>query len=186
MSPSLNENHVMIDLETLGTRPGSMIVSIGACVFDLDTGIGSTFYEIIDASSGAKGFNPLVIDGNAIKWWMQQSEEARSIFNDPRARHINEVLLHFDRWLNEDAHAKFVWGHGASFDPVLLDAAFYSRDLKTPWSHKTIRDTRTVFELAQVSSEDFAAGVKHNALDDAIAQAHAVIEAHKRLGRALG
>lgn len=189
MSPNdlpLNEEHVMIDLETLGTRPGSMIVSIGACVFDLNKGIGETFYAIIDiARSNQEGPIPLCIEGSTVKWWMQQSDEARAVFNDPAAEHIASSLQRFRNWLDE-VGGKYIWGHGASFDPVLLDAAFFACDLKTPWSHKAIRDTRTIFELAQVSAEDFAAGIKHNALDDAIAQAHAVIEAHKRLGRPLG
>jgi hypothetical protein len=39
--------NVMIDIETLGTRPGSVILSIGACRFGAD-GIGEEFYRAID------------------------------------------------------------------------------------------------------------------------------------------
>lgn len=36
---------VMLDIETLGTKPGCMVLSVGACTFNLATGeIGDEFY----------------------------------------------------------------------------------------------------------------------------------------------
>ena len=43
------EQHYMIDLETLGVSPGSVISSIAAVQFDINTGeIGRQFYKNID------------------------------------------------------------------------------------------------------------------------------------------
>ena len=41
---------VMLDLETFGTAPGSVIKAIGAVVFSPD-GLGKQFYRIVDAQS---------------------------------------------------------------------------------------------------------------------------------------
>ena len=46
--------HIMLDLETWGNRPGMDLCSIGACVFDPETGFvatrnsGGTFYVAVD------------------------------------------------------------------------------------------------------------------------------------------
>ena len=58
---------VMIDLETLGIQPGSVIRSIGAVVFDPVTNtLGSTFYQNICADSCKKA--GLTTDPDTIKW----------------------------------------------------------------------------------------------------------------------
>ena len=69
-------NDVMIDIETLGTDPGSVILSIGAVEFDLKTGkTGEEFYQWIDLeSSSNKGFS---VSAGTIKWWMMQNKKAR-------------------------------------------------------------------------------------------------------------
>ena len=42
-------NDVMVDLETLSTKPNAAIVSIGAVFFDPKTGeLGDTYYQVID------------------------------------------------------------------------------------------------------------------------------------------
>jgi len=70
--------HIMIDLETMGTRPDAPIIAIGAVSFDVDTDwVWRTFYVNIDlqsaVSAGAK------IDPSTVMWWMKQSDEARRL-----------------------------------------------------------------------------------------------------------
>lgn len=61
--------NVMIDLETFGTRPGSVIVSIGAVEFSMD-GIGEAYYRAIDVASSLLA--GLTIDEITVKWWREQ------------------------------------------------------------------------------------------------------------------
>ena len=42
------DTHCMVDLETLGTRSGDIVLSIGACLFSVDDGIYSEIYMTID------------------------------------------------------------------------------------------------------------------------------------------
>jgi hypothetical protein len=69
---------IMLDLETLGTKPGGIILSIGAAQFDLKKGLidaDNTFYENIQISDSVeKGFT---ITGETIEWWFKQDDNAR-------------------------------------------------------------------------------------------------------------
>jgi len=65
----------MVDLETWGTQPGSMLRSLGAVVFDPMTGeLGEAFYTNIDeASQEAVGLKK---DARTVQWRAEQSAEA--------------------------------------------------------------------------------------------------------------
>lgn len=172
--------HVMIDLETWGTKPGSALRSIGAVVFcpdKPDEPLGAEFYaNITDASCEAAG---LVKDASTITWWANQGEEAQAaLLADQRP--LYDVLPGFTRWFRE-VGGQQVWGHGAAFDPVLLEAAYAAYSENVPWEFWDVRCCRTVLAISELSPSDFRVGTHHNALDDAKSQALAVQHAF-RLG----
>jgi DNA polymerase III epsilon subunit-like protein len=168
---------VMIDIETLGRAAGCAVLSIGACTFD-GKGVGERFYETIDLEScAAVG---LTMEPATIAWWMQQSDAARSAAMPSSSKHISEVLSRLVTWFAQ-VNGERVWCHGATFDVPILDAAYKACGLTQPWSFWNARDTRTLYDLAQVSP-DRSQGTHHHALDDAIAQARAAVEAFARLG----
>lgn len=167
--------HVMVDLETWGTKPGSAIRSIGAVVFNPSSGdIGAKFYRnITDESCEAVG---LAKDKSTEAWWAEQSEDAQSAFaKDPVD--LTDALQSFSAWWTK-VYGEQVWGHGASFDPVLLEAAYEACLLEAPWKFWNVRCCRTV--LACNNRKPLRnEGTHHNALDDAIAQAKAVAAAFR-------
>jgi len=167
---------VMIDIETMGTTPGSAILSIGAVMFG-PSGLGETFYAPIAlASCTAAG---LTIDPDTVAWWMKQSDAARAAAFRDDAQHLAVVLARFMCWL-ELMEAEHPWCHGANFDAPLLEAAYRACGMTPPWKFWNVRDTRTLYELAHVKV-DRARGVHHTALDDALAQAEAAVVALQRL-----
>jgi hypothetical protein len=170
-------NDLMIDIETLGHRPGSVIASIGAIEFDAATGeFGQSYYLTVDPESCQR--HGLKIDASTVKWWMTQSEEARaSTFAEGIS--INHALLDLTRFV-QDCEPARIWAHSPSFDVVQLEAAYEACVSPCPWTYKQPRDTRTLFDLAGVKIEKN--GVHHNAADDARAQAEAVIRAYQQLG----
>jgi DNA polymerase III epsilon subunit-like protein len=167
---------VMIDIETLGTTPGSAILSIGAVVFGPD-GLGDTFYAPILLQSCTAV--DLTIDPNTIAWWMQQSDEARAAAFRTDADPIADVLEQFTCWYGL-VGAERPWCHGATFDVPLLDAAYKACGMKAPWRFYDVRDTRTLYDLAGVKVNR-STGTHHNALDDATAQAEAAARAMRIL-----
>lgn len=107
---------VMLDLETWGKRPGCDIRSIGACVFDPETGrVGAEpapggcnpFYiacdnPVVATRPGMDGDTPiykypLTRDPDTVQWWSEQSDEAQAAFGD--AVDLLEGLSRFTHWL---------------------------------------------------------------------------------------
>ena len=78
----MTARHVMLDLETFGTRPGSVLRSIGAVTFGLRAGLGEEFYRNIDKQSQLE--LGLTVDAQTEAWWARQSEEAqRHLLDNP-------------------------------------------------------------------------------------------------------
>ena len=165
----LDGMHVVVDLETLGTSSNSVIVALGAVQFN-EHGIISTFYRRIDAKSCVAA--GLVMDVDTVQWWMQQSDDARAIFKDIGVG-LAQALGEFSAWYPKNACA---WGNGATFDNVLLDSAYKAVGLRKPWPYWGDRCYRTVKALYPDIEADTFAGVKHNALDDALHQAKHVVK----------
>lgn len=168
------QNHIMVDIETFGTRPNAPIVSIGACFFNPETGeIGERFYRAIDIEDSMRFGVP---DGGTIKWWLKQSDDARASAIEGTMS-LADVLTDFAEFYKKGRNAQ-LWGNGASFDPVLLEYAFIRcTGHKAPWDFWQIRCVRTIVELAKGicdKPKTFGKGTAHNALDDAVHQAEFV------------
>jgi len=159
-------NHVMIDLETLGTKPNSVFIALGACQFEPSTGeLGHSIYQRIDWNSAMQ--SELVVDADTIKWWMRQSDAARLELIE-EGDQLNCALDVFKDWLTNNCK---VWGNGATFDISILEHAYKHN---APWKYWNVRDVRTVVDLAHgiVEKDDINFdGTAHNALDDATHQA---------------
>lgn len=170
---------VMVDLETMGTTPGSAIVSIGAIAFDPVAGrFGPCLYIPIDlASSLALG---LTEDPATRAWWARQSAEARAVLNDPERVTLADALHELDAYWRYVCGREF-WAHGPNFDETLLAAAYRTVGRRPPWAFWNTRCTRTIYAAAGVAP-DRAKGVHHNALQDSMNQAEAVVEAYRVLG----
>ncbi|WP_165130382.1 3'-5' exonuclease [Affinirhizobium rhizoryzae] len=167
---------LMIDIETLGNRPGGVILSIGAVAFDADTGeIGEEFYAAIDPETSSKV--GLTTDISTMLWWMKQSEAAREeAFSGKHS--INMALTELSIFVKWQEPSR-VWAKPPSFDLVMLEAAFRACDQDIPWHFRVHRDCRTIFDITGTKQPEV--GTAHNALDDAKAQALGVIEAYRKL-----
>ncbi|EOS94062.1 prophage exonuclease [Erwinia tracheiphila PSU-1] len=70
-------NHLMIDLETMGNKPSSPILAIGAVFFSPQNGeLGEEFYTPVNLESAMAG--GAIPDADTIIWWLKQSSEARA------------------------------------------------------------------------------------------------------------
>ncbi|KDF60107.1 hypothetical protein AF35_00227 [Enterobacter roggenkampii CHS 79] len=167
--------HLMVDLETMGKKPGAPIVSIGAVFFDPSSGkTGAEFYQVINLESSMSfGARP---DASTILWWLKQSPEARSAIVVDDTVGLVEALEQFLDFIAESAangsRTVQLWGNGSSFDCSLLEAAFELADTPFPIPHWNYRDVRTVVELGKAvglnSRYDIPfEGDQHNALADA-------------------
>lgn len=169
----------MIDLETMGNKPGSALVAIGTVKFDSDKAYDG-FYEKINLEScQSVGLN---MDADTVLWWMRQSPEARNEFNQAGCgMHIAQALDKLNLWINAHHKSVHVWGNGADFDQPLLKAAYNACVIKLPWEHYNSRCYRTIknlFPHVRISH----VGTKHNAVSDAHSQAEHLINMLKLNG----
>lgn len=172
--------HVMIDIETLGTKPGSVIASIGAVEFDPASGRLGGELEITVDIENAQSLG-LTIDAKTVAWWLNQNDTARkALFGGGIP--LSSALIRLGDFLSIWKDVR-VWSHGACFDLVLIESACLACHLPFPWPYNAHRDTRTIYDIAGINPKDFQEGTAHNALDDAKAQARAVIAAYKALGK---
>ena len=165
------KNHIMIDLETMGTFMNAPVVTIGACFFDpLNGEIGATFYHKIDLADALKHGT---LDPETLRWWLKQDPAAQKELTSGDSK-LADALRDLAAFYNTGNDAK-VWGNGPTFDVSILDYAYWKcLGQKAPWPFWNVRDVRTVVQLAEGLVKKPAAftkgGVAHNALDDCIFQ----------------
>lgn len=178
----------VLDLETLGTNHDAPVVAIGMCSFDRRTyQVGEhKFYATIDPQ-GACRFGARV-DGDTIRWWLEQSEEARKELTDKDntcdPHTAIAMLLQFlaDPDAEEDHEFDHVvlWGNGPSFDCGILASTFERLGVKKPWGHWNERCVRTMLDLYPDARHPFPDHkTKHHALHDAEHEADCLASAFK-------
>lgn len=162
--------HIMVDLETFGTKPYSTILSIGATYFDPTKqgreALKSNFYVTIDPIASAKaGFRS---DMNTICWWMLPAQRAAwdewmsvahfepqaalfgfgqwlgSLFDLSQDPHAHDDVKVGDRQTFETADHVAIWGNGATFDNTLLRQAYELLGMEVPWKHWNDKCFRTL------------------------------------------
>lgn len=161
--------HVMVDIETLHNGSNSVITSIGAVEFDLETGVmGREFYTNVDIQSCLNV--GLKVNGGTIEWWMKQSDEARNkLFMEPKLPIIT-ALTQLNAWLEGCKSGYRIWGNSNRFDLGILNDAYAATGMGThPWRYSNERDVRTLVDFAPYIKDSYTknrVGVAHDALDD--------------------
>jgi len=175
-----NLGHLMLDLETMGARPGCAIVSIGAVEFDIDTGgFGRSFYERVDLQSCLDA--GLFVEASTVYWWLQQDEKARKELCNPNRLDLHKALTKLGSFMLDLGDFQ-IWGNGASFDFGILEAAVHACGYKKePWNFRRERDVRTIVSIAPQVKENYPfCGTQHNALDDCIHQVNYICAIWKK------
>lgn len=172
-------DHVMIDEETLGLSANSVIASIGLVRFDPMAGVQSVEtlrknslrvnFDISDSIQ--QGFE---VNGETLKWWMNQSNEAReSTFgNKYKTVNVASALQIIIGFLDQSDK---VWGNGANYDPVLLDHHAKKMGVRLPYNFRKVRCYRTITQMNRISpsidlKEDENELIAHDPVDDCIYQ----------------
>jgi len=165
--------NVMVDLETLGTVPGSVILSIGAVAFDEFEVAEEGFYRAIRRDSCELA--GLKVSAETLAWWEKQSLEARAVLLDTNATTLEGALRYFNEWLSQFPDTVSIWGNGANFDNPLLACAYDAVGI-TPyykfWNERCYRTVKNQYPGIKLERT----GTYHNALDDARCQAEHLVK----------
>jgi len=158
--------NLMVDLETLGTRPGCAILSIAAVPFASPYDIEPFYLKIKAESCTENGFH---VDDATVAWWGKQNkaayDEAFSGVID-----IKSALYAFREYCRVLPTSPVIWGNGANFDNAILAEAYKIIGEKQPWKYVDDRCYRTLKALYPMVTY-IQPKIKHNALQDAMAQA---------------
>lgn len=171
----ISMSHLMIDIETLGTRSNAVIMSIGAVQFNLKGDTKAVLHRGVTINSCLNA--GLEVDGDTIEWWLRQDKKNIEKLLELEKRHLSIVLQELDS-IDMHQNGWSVWSHGSVFDIVLLENAYKAVGRKPWWDHRNVRDTRTLFDIAEYK---YKAKGGHDALEDATNQAIAVQEAYQKL-----
>lgn len=198
---------ILVDLETLGTRAGSVIATIGAAaiVKDGDTITSPTtadrdlvFYTRINQQDCLN--LGMTVDAATLSWWMTTPCDAarRELFSSDLSRsNLHQALVDFAQWVKarrydaENYHDDpefHIWGNGPSFDLGLLEDAYwrvYRTDTAQPWQFREERCFRTLRTVDRMLPGEPVAKydplIPHHALHDALAEAKALAAMLQRI-----
>lgn len=160
--------NIMIDIESLDTKPGAIILAIGACTLDLK----QEFLTLIDpAQSRMEGFTE---SSATMRWWNSKPAALRGFVFGGDQKPLSAINALSD-WLfairrQNNMQDIWVWAKGTHFDISLLEAYYRHFDVGYPWEYGNVRDYRTL--AARLPHVPYVRPTDaHNPLADAIAQA---------------
>ena len=171
---------VMLDLETLSTRPESVILTIGAVKFspwaeDVDAENGLYYRVNVDEQLAMNRH----VQEETIEWWGRQDAEVREeALGDTGRVSLEEMTRGLNRFL---VGVENIWAQGPVFDIAILENLYRQLVKPTPWQFWQIRDSRTLFQV-HGDPRDRNRTAAHNALMDCYYQARAVQDIYKSLG----
>ncbi|MDD5708324.1 MAG: 3'-5' exoribonuclease [Kiritimatiellae bacterium] len=171
--------HVMVDLETLGRKPGCVIHEIGVVAFQVRNGrVGSfdanepksalEWLHLVDIESCQS--DGLTIDAATLKWALLAKRDLLGA-PDERRLDLREALELLDVDVQAVRRASgnklSIWGNGASFDMPILEAAYKVVGRTPPWFYWEERCFRTFAALYADLVPWDAKAAEHGALADA-------------------
>ena len=170
---------VMLDLETLGTRPECVILTLGAVKFDpynIEREPGPGLYIRPDADEQiARGRE---VQEDTLLWWTKQNDEVREEALGTEGRvPVEQMYKELNKFL---VGVICIWAQGPVFDIAILENLYRQYGWPTPWQFWQIRDSRTLFGVHGDPREK--GELLHNALADCVSQAEAVQKIYNKLG----
>ena len=171
---------LMLDIETLGTRPGCVVLTLGAVKFNPhnSTQYGETLY--IRPSIDEQTAMDREIQEDTAAWWETQATDVKeeALSNDNRIS-LSQTVQQLNKFC---VGVNQMWAQGPAFDFVILENLYRSLGEPTPWNFWQIRDSRTLFGALGDPRIKGKAGL-HNALEDSISQAQGVQQVFEKINR---
>ena len=167
--------NVMIDIETLCTRPSAVVLTVGLVEFD-NTRIHNKFYYRLCVDEQLN--KNRTVDEGTMQWWSEQNSAVQEEALGELDRTPVDTVL--DTVTRLTYNADSIWGQGYGFDMTILENLFQQYGRNIPWNFWKLRDSRTIFDVCKVrlpKTEN-----KHNALDDAVQQTELLQGCLKTIG----
>ena len=160
--------HLMIDIETLGFRNTSAILSIAAVPFNLESGYALLDFKRNVTLDSSLEHN-LTIDESTVAWWFNQPENVLIPLLKDRIN-LHQALKELTDFIKE-SKVEQIWSNSPTFDLAILRNAYKQTQLECPWEFYQERDVRTIASLFPSIKKDMKFdGTAHDAKDDCLHQ----------------
>jgi hypothetical protein len=166
-------SHMMIDIETLDTRPSAVVFQVGVVVFEDALMQKAPKVPVMGQRRFDLDILPQImagrtVDPETVKWWQTQKapfmphhkDYAENMFKD-----INQMMGDFG--------VGYVWSNSPSFDAVIMRSLRESMGILHEFpSFRSDMDFRTLKNLCRMNKlvEFEPKETKHDALQDALDQ----------------
>jgi 3' exoribonuclease, RNase T-like len=167
---------VVIDLETLGVKADTTILTLGAIKFDPyssdEPGPGIYLKPEVDRQSELGRSHC----GSTLEWWSKQAAAVREeAFDEENRIPLEQMISELNRFL---VGANAIWAQGSVFDIGILENLYQQLGHPIPWNFWQIRDSRTLFKLVPEDPRPKDRNQAHNALADCYYQALGIQEVY--------
>lgn len=188
-SENKKANHMMVDIETLGTNSNAVILSAAFVPFRIHPDCPDTasilrlddyLYLELDVTGQLNAGRG--IDADTVKWWMNTNVAEFGRLVVAGATSPAAAVSRISEYCEQNSPYKF-WAKGVDFDKSLLESLFRDESRTPPWKYYQWQDARTVIRAVAdainsdtlnfcIAPENLSfGGTKHNALCDAQVQA---------------
>ena len=161
---------ISFDLETLGTKSSSVVLSLGAVVFD-DTKLYDELHVNISIDDQLRWGR--TIDGSTLLFWFQQNDDARNGATVAPVP-LSKALSTFGGFIQGVGKTATLWANGQDFDLGIIGSLYDTVGVARPWSYNAGRDMRTLVDVYGGKPDIPFEGTVHNALADAKHQARVI------------
>ena len=159
----------MIDIETLGTKPNAVILSVGAIKFDPFTSIKPFDDKHWKIDVDAQTEIDRDVNEDTLAWWSKQDPKIQEeAFGEIGRTNVTSFMKELNAWLTG---CDSIWCQGPQFDMVILEDFFDSFSHHKNWFYWQVSDCRTLFNIMPQDPRKGLQQNLHNALEDSRWQA---------------
>lgn len=182
---------LMADIESLDVGPRSVVTQIALYGLDSDedTLLDDRVWSFLPIQPQLDLIHPRTISAGTLGWWMEQSDEARSMFQRSVLEDYDSLIV-LMRHLTREFHSMTrgrtyeLWARGPQFDIVNIESLYRDCGMRAPWEYNQVQDLRTLMKQAGLRSEDVekpAGFIAHQAAWDCKWQLNQYREARRHL-----
>lgn len=169
--------HAMIDIETLGTEPDCVVLSVGAVKFDPFVSEEPHTRTLWRPSADEQINSGRSVLESTLEWWAKQEEHVREMtFTEEGRVPVKDFAGDLNKWLTG---VDKIWCQGPQFDMVILENLFKQFDHHRNWAFWQVQDCRTIFNMMPTDPRKAIQQNAHSADDDAFWQAVCVQQTFK-------
>lgn len=172
--------HLMLDMETLGNKPDTVVMSLAGVILTRDAIVSAKEWTLNTQQQLNGGRK---IDMDTVCWWLKQEQNAQNIIRKSASegQDMRSAMTEFTSWVKNIGNKRkiLVWSCGATFDISIAENILNSMKLEVPWEYTNQRCYRTVKAMHKVEQGLEFKGQKHVAIDDCMHQALALMNFFK-------